>query len=131
MSEAPILVIEGGPQLSVSTDGRSLTLVQQPLGLSVQQPASPTVELTSPGPQGPEGPQGPQGAPGAPGGAAYEFSQGVPSATWVINHNLGRKVNVSLFDATGALVISDVEHGSLNQATVTWSSPVTGSAYIS
>lgn len=131
MSEAPILVIEGGPQLSVSVNGQALTLVNQPVGLSVQEMSSPTLELTSPGPQGPEGPQGPQGAPGAPGGAAYEFFQGVPSATWVINHNLGRKVNVALFDAAGAVVISDIEHGSLNQATVTWSSPVTGSAYIS
>lgn len=118
----PTLVIEGGPTLTVSSDGRTLTLVQ---------PAATSLVLTSPGPQGPRGPQGAQGLPGAAGGTAFEFSQGVPSATWVINHNLGRKVNVSLYDATGRVVISDIEHGSLNQATVTWSSPVTGSAYIS
>lgn len=87
-----------------------------------------SVGLTSPGPQGPAGPQGPSGAAG---GSVFEHVQSSPSATWTINHNLGRRVHVSIFDDSGNLVLSDVEHGTVNQATVTWSSPTTGSAVIS
>ena len=89
--------------------------------------ASTTLELNAPGPQGP---RGPQGLPGAAGGTVYVHEQGVPSATWVINHNVGRAVAVVLFDADGNVVQSDIEHGSTNQATVTWSSPTTGTALV-
>lgn len=85
------------------------------------------VGLTSPGPQGPPGPQG---TPGAAGGSVYIHTQSVASATWVINHNVGRKVAITLYDDGGNVVQSDIEHGTVNQATVTWSSPTTGSALI-
>lgn len=85
------------------------------------------VEVTAPGPQGPAGPQG---LPGAAGGTVYVHEQAVASSTWVINHNVGRKVAVTLFDDDGNVVQSDIEHGSTNQATVTWSSPTTGSALV-
>lgn len=85
---------------------------------------SQEVALTSPGPQGPAGPSG------AAGGSVFEFVQSTPSATWVINHNVGRKVSVTLYDDDGNVVQSDIEHGSINQATVTWSQPTTGSALV-
>ncbi len=89
--------------------------------------ASTTLELNAPGPQGP---RGPQGLPGASGGTVYLHEQGVPSASWVINHNVGRAVSITLIDALGNVVHSDIEHNSINQATVTWSSPTTGSALV-
>jgi hypothetical protein len=85
------------------------------------------VAMSAPGPQGARGPQGPAGAPG---GSVYEFVQSVPSSTWVINHNIGRHVAVILFDDAGTVVQSDIDHGSTNQATVTWSSPTTGTALV-
>lgn len=85
------------------------------------------VVVAAPGPQGARGPVGPAGAPG---GSVYEFTQSTPSATWVINHNIGRRVSVTLFNDVGDVLMSDIEHGSLNQATVTWSSPTTGSALV-
>lgn len=88
---------------------------------------SQEVSLNAPGPQGP---RGPQGLPGAAGGSVYVHEQTEPSATWVINHNVGRKVAVVLYDEDGNVVQSDIEHGSVNQATVTWSSPIAGSALV-
>jgi hypothetical protein len=88
---------------------------------------SQEVGLTSPGPQGPPGPQG---TPGAAGGSVYIHSQSIASATWVINHSVGRKVSITLFDDDGNVVQSDIEHGTINQATVTWSQPTTGSALV-
>jgi hypothetical protein len=74
---------------------------------------------------------GPQGPTGLPGGTYYEHVQSPASATWVIDHNLGRKVHVSVFDTSGRLVLTDVEHGTADQATVTWATPTAGSAVIS
>lgn len=95
----------------------------------VAPPASPTVTaLPVAGPPGPEGP------PGSSADNYYVHTQAVASATWIINHNLGKNVQVSIFDSTSApwrLVYTDVEHGSLNQTTVIFPSPVTGSAVIS
>lgn len=85
------------------------------------------VAVAAPGPQGPAGPAGPAGAAG---GSVFLFTQSTPSATWVINHNVGRAVAVTLFDDDGNVVQSDIEHGTANQATVTWSSPTTGSALV-
>lgn len=85
------------------------------------------LDLTAPGPQGPSGERG---LPGAAGGSVFIHEQAVASATWVINHNVGRPVAVVLFDEDGNVVQSDIEHGSINQATVTWSSPTSGSALI-
>lgn len=89
-----------------------------------------TVNAISAASPGPQGPAGPQGLPGAAGGSVYEHTQSVASNNWVINHNVGRKVAVILFDDDGTVVQSDIEHGTVNQATVTWSQPTTGSALI-
>lgn len=98
--------------------GERIVLVRQPT----------VVAVTAPGPQGPQGAQGPAGAPG---GSAYVHTQAAPSASWVIDHNLGRKVHVSVVTDLGRLVFADVEHGSLNQTTVTFPGPVTGAAILS
>ena len=103
-----------------------VTIVQQVNEVSVTK-LSTTLELTAPGPQGPIGPQG---LAGAAGGSAFVYNQDVPMATWVINHNIGRPVAVILFDEDGNVVQSDIEHGTVNQATVTWSSPTLGSALV-
>jgi hypothetical protein len=86
------------------------------------------------GPEGPQGETGDTGPVGPPGGTAYVHTQTVPASTWIIDHNLGRRVHVSLSDAVAApfrLVYSDVDHGSLNQTTVTFPTPTAGSAVLS
>jgi len=70
-----------------------------------------------------------QGPPGVAGG--FEYTQAAPSSTWIIDHNLGRKVHVSIFSDLAELVFADVMHGSINQTTITFPLPITGSAVIS
>lgn len=77
------------------------------------------------------GPAGAQGNPGTPGGNGFSFTKSVPASTWIIDHNLNRRVHVSIFDVTETVVFADVEHGSPNQVTVTFPFPVSGSAFIS
>jgi len=103
-----------------------ITIVLDVNEVVVEKPTT-VLELTAPGPQGPAGPQG---LPGAAGGTVFIHNQTVASATWVINHNVGRKVAVVLFDDDGNVIQSDIEHGTTNQATVTWSQPTTGSALV-
>jgi hypothetical protein len=77
------------------------------------------------------GPQGPPGPPGPAGGATYEHVQSTPAANWFIAHNLGRRVHVTVFDQDDVQVMTDVEHTSLDEVTITFSAPFAGSAVIS
>lgn len=95
----------------------------------IVQVAAPGIQ-GPPGETGPEGPQGPQG-PEGPAGQYYVHTQASPSASWVIDHNLNKKVHVSIFNASGDLVYSDVHHGSLNQASIVFPAPFAGSAVLS
>lgn len=70
-----------------------------------------------------------QGPPGVAGG--FEYLRTVAASTWIIDHNLGRKVHVSIFSDTAELVFADVVHGTINQTSITFASPTTGSAVIS
>jgi len=63
--------------------------------------------------------------------APITYTQSTPASTWIITHNLGRVVNVTLYNATGVQVESDVVASSSNVVTVTFASPQTGSALIS
>lgn len=64
-------------------------------------------------------------------GSAYVHVQSSASSNWVINHNLGhmREPTVLLDSAPTVPVLTDVTHGSLNQTTITFPTPVTGKAY--
>jgi hypothetical protein len=104
----------------------TVTVVLEVDEVTVVRPAT-SLTLNAPGPQGP---RGPSGLPGAAGGTVYLHEQTTPSATWIINHNVGRRVAVILFDDDGNVVQSDIENGTDNQATVTWSQPTTGSALV-
>lgn len=106
-----------------------VTIVQQINEVAVTK-RDFALDVTAPGPQGPSGLDGERGPAGAAGGSVFLFAQEVASSTWVINHNVGRAVAVVLFDDDGNVVQSDIEHGTSNQATVTWSSPTTGTALV-
>lgn len=90
-----------------------------PLGEQVS-----VVEVFVPGLQGPVGPAG------LPGNASttYLHEQAVPSATWIINHNLGFKPDVYLTTLGGMEFQADVLHMSLNQTRVLALLPITGFA---
>jgi hypothetical protein len=69
----------------------------------------------------------------ATGGVAgsYTHNQSVVSATWVINHNLGFNPNVSVIDSAGSDVEGDVTYDDVDNLTIVFSAPFSGSAYLS
>lgn len=92
----------------------------------VISPQAPTVvELASPGPQGPPGPPGPAG------GEHFIYDRnGVPAATWTVEHGLGRRVHVTVMAADGTEVTTDVVSPDLNTTVITFAAPFAGVAVI-
>jgi hypothetical protein len=89
-------------------DGSSIATV-------VTVPIVNTVTATTVGPQG-------------PAGAGYLHQQTSSSTTWIINHNLGFRPAVELFDSGSQEIDGDVAHPSVNQAIITLSPATTGTA---
>lgn len=101
------------------------------------------------GTQGTTGLQGPEGIGGAavdntddvPEGTtnkyftiarvSYEHIQGSVSNTWVINHNLGFKPNLTVVDSAGTIYEGEITYTNTNSLTVTFSSAFSGIAYLS
>jgi hypothetical protein len=71
---------------------------------------------------------GGSGGPGA--GATYVHTQGSPSASWVVVHNLGWWPSVTVVDTGDSVVIPDVHYDSANQATLVFGSATSGKAYL-
>lgn len=87
-----------------------------------------------PGLQGEPGGQGEQGEPGPPGSpgiaGSYVFNQGLPSSTWTINHPLGYRPAVIVFDTGGNEIDGDISLPSNNTVILTFSSSFSGVAYL-
>lgn len=60
----------------------------------------------------------------------YRHTQSVPSATWIINHNLIKDVTVQVLNLAFEVVGAEVKQVSQNQTRIYFSSPVTGYAFI-
>lgn len=61
----------------------------------------------------------------------YVFEQGVPSATWVIQHNLNKCPNVTVVDSSGYVRIpNDIKYDNENQITVYLIGAFTGKAFL-
>ena len=67
---------------------------------------------------------------GAGGQVDYEFIQNTPLATWVINHNLGRRVTTDVYTLGGVKVLADVVNLNNNQVQVNFDGPFAGYAII-
>jgi len=116
--------------LVVIQDDGTVLLIHQPSVLVVQSdggsgPPGPAGAAGSPGPPGPTGP------PGPPGGAAFVYVQSTPASTWIINHNLGALVHVTLLNPFGVIVEGDVTEPSINTVTIAFNTPQAGTAVIS
>jgi hypothetical protein len=77
---------------------------------------------------GPQGPQGPAGSGGGGGGTAYEFVQGSAATTWTINHNLGYKPIVDVYDTGSQQIEAAVTHPTINQTLILLTAPAAGFA---
>lgn len=60
----------------------------------------------------------------------YIHNQETPQATWVVTHNMGRIPSVTIVDSAGTEVEGDVTHNTINQTTLSFTSPFAGKAYM-
>jgi hypothetical protein len=67
-----------------------------------------------------------QGPPGTV--AAYTHVQSSPATTWIINHNLGYKPDVTLYSSGGVVMYAEIVHASNNQTQIIFTIPTTGVA---
>ena len=67
---------------------------------------------------------------GAGADANYVHTQGSPSATWVVTHNLNKYVAVDVVDSGSSVVLPDIHYDSLNGITLTFGSPTSGRAFV-
>jgi len=105
-----------------------ITIVEDPVPdvvVIIQEPTAllPPILVTI------EDPSGPPGPPGASGEAlSYLHNQVSPLDTWTINHNLGFKPLISIYDVGSVEVMAQVLHVNVNQTMVYFSSPTAGFA---
>lgn len=107
--------------------------------IEVADPSVTVIEVTTPdliGPSGPQGVAGPIGVigPAGPTGPVGPFAPlfiqtfNVPSAVWVIHHNLMTYPVVTTVDLNGDEVIGDVTAPDINTVVVTFVMPMAGTA---
>jgi hypothetical protein len=61
---------------------------------------------------------------------SYSYEQQSNSTTWVINHNLGYKPSVAIMDYGNNNIEGDIVHNSVNRLTITFTSSISGYAYL-
>ena len=101
--------------VNVTTVSNTITVTDNSSNTVVEVPVTSTVTATTAGPQG-------------PAGAGYLHQQTSASTTWTINHNLGFRPAVELFDSGSQEIEGDVSHPSINQAIITVNPATAGSA---
>jgi hypothetical protein len=88
------------------------------------------IVVTAPGPQGPAGVDGTQ-ADDIPDLVSYVHNQLASSASWTVTHNLNFYPNVTVYDSAGSMVEGSVIHTTATSLTITFSSAISGKAYLS
>lgn len=88
------------------------------------------IVVTAPGPQGPAGLSGTQNED-IPDLVSYAHNQLAASTTWTVNHNLNFYPNVTVYDSAGSMVEGSVIHTTATSLTITFSSAISGKAYLS
>lgn len=124
--------------ITVRTGSRSLRLAPEPQRFTIAvsdrvrvfTERQPLVALvTATGPRGPIGLTGPVGPIGPIGGVAV-ITVDSPNTTWILNHNLGFKPNISTFTPTGDEIVGVVSHTNVNTAEVRFNILATGVAIL-
>lgn len=60
----------------------------------------------------------------------YVHDQQVASASWVVTHALNKFPSVSIVNTANQAVVGDITYNSTSQLTITFTSPISGKAYI-
>lgn len=97
------------------------------IATATEDTANITVEETPP-PAVVEVHQGPPGPPGS--GQPVVHVRDIPSDTWEVTHNLGKKPVVVVVDSSGRVVLGAVKYLDDNRVEVTFRSPFGGTAYL-
>lgn len=121
------------PDVAVTIDVTSIVEVSQPAQtiVVVEQTPATVVELISRGPQGIQGDKGDAGDVGPQGSAlGFIHTQSTPSATWVVDHTLGKFPGVTVVDSGGDECEGDVQYVSNSQIIVRFCAPFGGKAYL-
>lgn len=94
--------------VNVTTTTNTVDVTTETGTVVVQVPVTSTVTAITAGPQGPQG----------VAGAGFDFVQASSSATWTINHNLGYKPSVDVYDNGSQQIQAEVSHTSVNQTVI-------------
>jgi hypothetical protein len=75
---------------------------------------------------------GPQGPPGVftSSDIFYVHTQGSPSATWTINHNLNGNPTAVVLDSAGTQCEGTFSYPTLNRMVITFTGAFSGTAYV-
>lgn len=114
--------------VEVSTTPITVEVVNEDIEIVVTEEII-QVEVGAFGPQGPQGPQGPPGATTA-ANLFYVHTQGTPSATWTIDHNLGGNPTAVVQDSAGTTCEGNFSYPSVNRLVITFSAAFSGVAYV-
>jgi hypothetical protein len=84
---------------------------------------TPTITVSSPGPQG---------TPGTFNSSDifYVHTQGSPSAVWTINHNLNGNPTAVVLDSAGTQCEGTFSYPTMNQMVITFTAAFSGTAYV-
>jgi hypothetical protein len=67
---------------------------------------------------------------GITGDLNYTHNQNSASATWVVNHNLGKRPSITVVDSAGDQCFGEVTYDNNNQVTIRFTAPFGGVAYL-
>jgi len=138
-SEAVDVIVEEVVVDVVSDHGADVDITVEEQGPIEAYPGSMiTVEADAigsvmgpPGPPGPVGPPGPQGEGLDVDSLAYRHVQSASSTTWIINHPLPFRPNISVIDSAGQEIFpGETQYISSSTIQLTFSSSVGGEAYL-
>lgn len=120
-------------EVSVTGEGTAVTVQTTTKKVNVKEtPKEVTVTAKGGrGPQGGEGPVGPRGPAGSIESISYTHVQNAPADVWHVQHNLGFRPSVQVFDSGGTEVEGDIHHIDNNSLTITFSSSFSGEANLS
>jgi hypothetical protein len=101
--------------VNVTAATQTVTIANDGSSVVVLVPETTVVTATTVGPQG-----------GA--GAGFVFTQPSSASTWTINHNLGFKPSVDVYDSGSQQIQAEVSHASVNQTVILLTAPTAGFA---
>lgn len=84
---------------------------------------TPTITVSTPGPQGPAGQF-------TSSDIFYTHIQATAASVWTINHNLNGYPTAVVLDSAGTMCEGTFSYPTVNQMIITFSSAFTGTAYI-